>query len=107
MSNEIRVFRLITNQEIMGEVVESKTATTKIKNPVNLHAQFNENGDMDLKTSPVLLLSDETELTLNNSIVQFSYTPVEEIQKQYKALFSKIIKPATQGIVTSKQLITG
>lgn len=92
------VTRLITGEEILGEITsESNYTYTIIKNPTIVSAGRNPStGNIDIHMGPWLPLSSEKSIKIASTVIICQYPPVTELINKYNTLFgSGIIVPNT------------
>ena len=103
--SKITIFRLISGQEIIGELISDNETSYKVKNPLNLVATFNGEGGLDVQLGGLLVLGKEDFIELNKNVISYPYAPVEDLEQNYRKQFSTIITP--KNIINPKQLIKG
>tara|TARA_B110001454_G_C12549139_1_gene362803 strand:+ start:89 stop:394 length:306 start_codon:yes stop_codon:yes gene_type:complete len=99
----VKVIRLITNEEVIGEFSETETSYT-IKKPAMLGFLADDDGKPNMviqKYLPHSEQGDDAEITVDRSNVLFTFDPLSEILNHYNAqLGSGIITPPKgKGIV--------
>lgn len=96
----ILITRLITGEEILGDIVDSNTDTCTINNPTHIAASQNPNtSKIDIHMAPFVPLSAEKNITIQLKNVLCQYEPVLEIKNKYSTMFgSGIIIPSNTGI---------
>ena len=99
----IMITRLITGEEILGEVESSSDAENcNITNPTQVSAMPNpQTGNVDVHMGPFAPLSAQKTITLSRRNVLCQYEPVVDIKNKYSSMFSGIILPKNSGIITS------
>ena len=99
----IRILKLITGEEVLGEVV-SDTAVIKVKNPVSVAIVRDKSGVPNVGFAPFPLHAEsKSGLTVDfdRQNVVYSYEPAEDFVRNYDQLFGTgIILPKQQSIVT-------
>jgi hypothetical protein len=96
----IKLFRLITGEEVVGECVESSSNSYRIKNPCAIGISMGASGTPTLNMHPWLIFSTEKEVTIKDSHVIFVSDVDIKIQNKYNEIFGSGIIIAQQPIVT-------
>lgn len=98
----VLITRLITGEEILGEVTESTESSCSISNPTQIAAQPNpKTGNVDIHMAPFVPLSSQKAITISLKNVLCQYEPVVEILNKYNTMFgSGIIIPKGVGLST-------
>lgn len=96
---KVKVVKLMTSEEVLGEVLEETSTRIKLKNPVIVALQQTKDGRMAMGFLPFMpYVSKEITLPLEKALL------VEEVdddmRNQYNSVFGGIVTPP-------KQLITG
>jgi len=96
----IKLFRLVTGEEIVGEVADSSENFHHIKNPCAIGIVMGASGTPTLNMHPWLVFSTEKEVTIKDSHVIFVSDVDIKIQNKYNEIFGSGIIIAQQPIVT-------
>jgi len=98
----IMITRLITGEEILGEVTASNTDTCTISNPTQIAAMQNPNSSkVDIHMGPFAPLAADKSITIQVRNILCQYEPVIEIKNKYNTMFgSGIILPKNAGLAT-------
>ena len=98
----LKILKLITGEEIVGEVTNSVTAgVTVIKNPCHLGLGMNPaTGKAIVQMQPMLLFSDQKSVEISQSHIVYHVTVAIEIQNKYNEIFGAGIVIAKSSIVT-------
>jgi hypothetical protein len=100
---DIRVLKLITGEEVLGEIV-SDSAVIRVKNPVGIAVVRDKSGMPNVGFAPFPLHAEsKSGLTVDfeRQNVVYSYVPAEDFIRNYDQIFgSGIILPKQQSIVT-------
>ncbi len=96
----ILITRLITGEEILGEVTVKDDLSCDISNPTQIAANRNPStGNVDIHMGPFIPLSSQTTITISLKNVLCQYEPVVEILNKYNTMFgSRIIVPTNTGL---------
>jgi hypothetical protein len=91
----VKVVRLLTGEEILGDVVESDSPEfVRVNNPTHITAMPNpKTGNMDIHMAPFLPLCKEKFVDLAASHVLCQYEPVKDIANKHVQMHSGIIMP--------------
>lgn len=95
----IKLFRLISGEEILGEILQSSTGTHRIKNPCVIVIGAGPDGKPSLNMQPWLLFSTEKEVTLKDKHVLFVTGVDIKIENKYNEIFGSGIVIAKQPII--------
>lgn len=99
----VLITRLLTGEEILGEVVDGTDPhVTRVKNPTLIAASPNpKSGNVDIHMAPYTPLSENKFIELRTSLILCQYAPVTEVVNKYNSMFgSGIILPTNSGIQT-------
>lgn len=101
---EIIALRLVTHEELLGEVVENNSEYLKIKNPVGISVVRGKDGMPNVGFSPFPLHAEQqsgTTVTIKKIHIVYEYEPAEDFKTNYDQLFGAgIILPKQQSIIT-------
>lgn len=91
----LKILRLSTGEEIMGEVVAFNATEYIVKNPVRviMVPSKTDPNNPSVAFAPFVQWSDEKELTLNANHVMLMTTPIKEFVNQYNSMFGGIVVP--------------
>lgn len=95
MATNLKLLRLTTGEEVLGEIVSVNVTKITIKNPVRV-IMVPSKADPNNPTvafAPFVQWSDDKELELNAHHVTFSATPITEFVNQYNSMFGGIVVP--------------
>ena len=95
----LRVFKLITGEEILAEVVSDVEYQYEMKNAIQLIMSQDASGKIGITGIPWGSSVMET-ITINEEHIVYSGTPNPKLVEMYEQAFSKLAVP-------SKTLITG
>lgn len=97
----IKIIRLLTGEEILGEVTKETDLTLSVKNPVRVVVvPTSDPNNPKVGFGPFTQWSEDKELTLNRSHVTFTSTPITEFLNQYSAMFGGLVVPPSTKIIT-------
>lgn len=96
----VLITRLITGEEILGDITQANDDTCIINNPVHIAASQNPStSKIDIHMAPFVPLSAEKNITIHLKNVLCQYEPVLEIKNKYSTMFgSGIIIPSNTGL---------
>jgi hypothetical protein len=96
----ITITRLLTGEEILGEVTVIDESTVRVDNPTLVGASRNpQTGNIDVHMAPFNPLSAQTHVSLRVENILCQYEPVKEVINKYNSIFgSGIILPTNSGI---------
>ena len=96
----IMITRLLTGEEILGDVTTVDESTVRVDNPTLVGASRNpQTGNVDVHMAPFMPLSSQTHVLFRAENILCQYEPVAEVVNKYNTLFgSRIIIPTNSGI---------
>lgn len=97
----VKIIKLITGEELLGEILPSSEVICKVKNPVRIVVMPNK---IDPKTpnigfAPWAEFSDDKEFILDKSHVLAIMTPINEFVNQYNTMFGGLVVPKSNLII--------
>lgn len=102
---KIKLCKLVSGEEVLGEDVSDSLDKIKIKNPVRIATVRGQDGNPNVGFAPFPTFAEEEQdrvVEFQLQHVLYSYTPAEDFRKNYDQLFGLgLILP------TEKQIITG
>lgn len=93
----LRVFKLITSEEVVAEIEEETDAEFKLKNPCRIGIGMDQSGRASLQMQPMLIFSEQKMVTLKKSHVLYDVSVAIELQNKYNEVFGSGI------VVTNKK----
>ena len=100
---EIKLIKLISGEEILGEVV-TDTALITLKNPVKVATVRGPDGNPSVGFAPFPTFAEEKkdrQVAFMREHVLYSYEPAEDFRKNYDQVFGLgLILPGQQQIIT-------
>jgi hypothetical protein len=101
---KIITIKLITHEEVLGEVEKETLDTITLKNPVAISIVRGKDGSPNVGFSPFPLHAEqksEFTIDIDKRHIVYSYEPAEDFKSNYNQLFgSGIILPKQQSIIT-------
>lgn len=101
---EILALKLITGEDVLGEVESQSETEFVICNPVGISIVRGKDGQPNVGFSPFPLHAEQktgTTIALAKKNVVYSYTPEEDFISNYNQIFgSGIILPQTKSLIT-------
>ena len=96
------ITRLLTGEEILGDVSVLDDDSVRIDNPTLIAAMRNQQtGNVDVHMAPFIPLSSQTHVVIRMNNVLCQYEPVVEVINKYNTMFgSGLILPTNSGIQT-------
>jgi len=94
----LKILRLSTGEEIMGEVTSDNGTVVTIKNPIRIIVVPSQSDPKNpsVAFAPFMQWSDDKELTLNKNHVITIVAPITEFVNQYNGMFGGIVVPQTK-----------
>ncbi len=100
MQGELRILKLSTGEEIVGNIVERNGLSVSIENPCLLGIAMGPNGKASLQMQPMLIFSEQKKVDINRANVIYDVTVAPEIENKYNEIYgSGIVLPKKQGII--------
>lgn len=98
---QLKVVKLMSGEEIFGEVVEESDTDITIKNPLAIMLGRAPNGDVQVGFVPfAMYLGREPRVTFKiNNLVMINEVVDERMVNQYNSAFGGIVTPPKQLIV--------
>lgn len=97
----IKVIRLVTGEEIIGEVTSDSGTVLTVKNPVRiLVIPTADQNNPKVGFGPFTQWTEDKDLTFDKSHVMFIATPITEFVNQYTAMFGGLVVPPSSKIIT-------
>jgi hypothetical protein len=94
--NNIKLFRLINGEEVVGELEESASGTYTIKNPCAIGLVPTATGQVTLNMQPWLIFSDSKSVTIKDDHILFKTGVDIKILNKYNEIFGSGIVIAQQ-----------
>lgn len=97
----LKILRLSTGEEILGEVLDENVTKFVVKNPVRVVVMPSKTDPKNPSVgfAPFMQWSDDKALTLNALHVITTATPIAEFVNQYNGMFGGIVVPKS-GLIT-------
>lgn len=99
--DNLKILRLVTGEEIMGEVTSDSGSAISIKSPVRIIVvpSKTDPNNPQVAFAPFMQWSDDKVLTLNKNHVITTVTPIAEFVNQYNGMFGGLVVPPKTGII--------
>lgn len=107
--NQVKVFKLISGEEVLAEVEKDESNFYTLKNPVGIAIVRGQNGQPNVGFAPFPLHSEQNApssksnftIDIPKQSVIYSYLPASDFLDNYNQIFGSGI------VLPNKQLITG
>ena len=100
MQGELRILKLTTGEEIVGNLVEKNGVAYRIENPCLLGIAMGPNGKANLQMQPMLLFSEQKVVELNRDHIIYDVSVANEIQNKYNEVYgSKLVTPGEKKLI--------
>ena len=100
MQNNLRILKLLTGEEIVGNITERGGGLISIENPCLLGIAMGPNGKASLQMQPMLIFSEQKVVELQLNHVIYNISVAQEIQNRYNEIYgSGIVMPKKQSII--------
>ena len=96
----IRVYKLISGEELIGEVFNQYDQYIDLKNPATIIMQQNPNGNVGIGLMPFMPYS-EGNVQLNKSAIAGEATPSPNMVNEYNRIFGSGIQVAPASALAS------
>ena len=101
MQNNLRILKLLTGEEIVGNITERIGDFISIENPCVLGIAMGPNGKASLQMQPMLIFSEQKKVDILRANIIYDVTVAPEIENKYNEIYgSGIVLPKKQGIIT-------
>jgi len=100
MDDKLRIIRLTSGEEILGEIEEQNNDTLRMKNPCVLGIAMGPNGKPSLQMQPLLLFSDQKVVTFKNQHVLYDVSVATELRNKYNEIYGSGIVVAKSPLIT-------
>ena len=96
----LRILRLLTGEEIVGDIVNEDANHYTIENPCTLGIAMTHSGKPALNMQPMLLFSEQKVVKINRQHVMFDVSVAIEIQNKYNEVYGSGIVVAKGKLIT-------
>ena len=101
---KILAMKLVTGEEILGEIESESETEFVVCNPVGIAIVRGKDGQPNVGFAPFPLHAEQktgATVALNKKSVVYSYTPAEDFVNNYNQIFgSGIVLPPTKTLIT-------
>jgi hypothetical protein len=98
--DNLRILKLVTGEEIVGELKDGSADTMRIENPCVLGIGMASNGKASLQMQPMLLFSEQKVVELKKDHILYTVSVATEIKNKYNEIYgSGIVVPKTSPIL--------
>ena len=96
----LRILKLTTGEELVGDIVEETPEKYRVENPCVLGIAMGPNGKASLQMQPLLIFSQQKVVEFNTNHIIYNVTVAQEIKNKYNEIYgSGIVLPPSQGII--------
>jgi hypothetical protein len=100
MQNELRILKLSTGEEIVGNITVRSGELISIENPCVLGIGMGPNGKASLQMQPMLIFSEQKKVDILRSNIIYDVSVAPEIENKYNEINgSGIVMPKKQSII--------
>jgi len=101
MQNKLRILKLSTGEEIVGNITERSGDLISIENPCVLGIAMGPNGKASLQMQPMLIFSEQKKVDINRANIIYDVSVAPEIENKYNEIYgSGIVLPSQSKIIT-------
>ncbi len=98
--SELRIVKLSTGEEIVGNIVEKLGNVYRIEHPCLLGIAMGPNGKANLQMQPMLIFSDQKVVEINRDHIIYDVSVAIEIKNKYNEIYGTgIVVPPQQKII--------
>ena len=96
----VLITRLLTGEEILGDVELLADGKCKIAHPTHIAASANpQTGNIDVHMAPFAPLAADKHIVVNLSLILSQYEPVKDVLNKYNTMFgSGLILPKSSDL---------
>ena len=87
MQGEIRILKLSTGEEIVGNIAERIGDFISIENPCVLGIAMGPNGKASLQMQPMLIFSEQKKVDILRANIIYDVSVAPEIQNKYNEIY--------------------
>ena len=98
----IKLFKLMSGEEVLAEVVSEPSYTSNkydLKNCIRI-VYYDTGKGVSTGFAPFLPMSADEQISIKESSVLVEVTPKDEVLAEYTRIFSGIVIPTNQSIIT-------
>ena len=100
MEDNLRIIRLISGEEILGEIEDQNENSVRMKNPCVLGITMNSNGKAGLQMQPLLLFSEQKIVTFKSQHILYEVSVATELRNKYNEIYGSGIVVAKSSLIT-------
>ena len=98
--SELRILKLISGEEVVGEITADTSDSVTIKNPCTLGIMQTQTGQPRLNMMPMLLFSEQEKVQLQRAHILYAVSVAQEIENKYNEIYgSGIVLPKPSAII--------
>jgi hypothetical protein len=101
---KILALKLVTGEEILGEIESESETEFVIENPVGIAIVRGKDGQPNVGFAPFPIHAEQktgTTVALNKKNVVYSYVPAQDFINNYNSIFgSGLVVPSTKTLIT-------
>jgi hypothetical protein len=101
MAANIKILKLISREDILGEILDESDITIKIKNPVRVIVMPSKTSPQNPQVAyaPWAEFSEQKEFTIHKAHIIVSMDPMTDFINNYNQMFGGVILPTSKLIV--------
>ena len=97
----LRILKLSTGEELVGDIVDETPEKYRVENPCVLAIGMNQAGKAALQMQPLLIFSDQKVVQIKHAHVIYEVSVAQEIKNKYNEIYgSGIVVPTQSKIIT-------
>ncbi len=101
MAANIKILKLISREDILGEILDESDSTIRIKNPVRVIVMPSKTSPQNPQVAyaPWAEFSEQKEFTIHKAHIIVSMDPMTDFINNYNQMFGGVILPTSKLIV--------
>ncbi len=100
MEDNLRIIRLTSGEEILGEIEDQNENSIRMKNPCVLGITMSPNGKAGLQMQPLLLFSEQKIVTFKSQHILYDVSVATELRNKYNEIYGSGIVVAKSSLIT-------
>jgi hypothetical protein len=100
MEDNLRIIRLTSGEEILGEIEDQNENSIRMKNPCVLGIAMTQSGKASLQMQPLLLFSEQKIVTFKSQHILYDVSVATELRNKYNEIYGSGIVVAKSSLIT-------
>ena len=98
--DKLLILKLVTGEEVVGEVTEEKENSLRMENPCVLGIAMTQSGKASLQIQPMLLFSEQRVVEFKTNHILYNVSVATEIKNKYNEIYGSGIVVAKSSLIT-------